>query len=142
VSFSFLLFSSLSLDLDNRRAYHARRSVHVSTLEICPGQQLARCINKEYWALLHDYGIETDIRWIRIPGHSGIPGNEEAVRQANVAREGRGSTVREQAFISATNRARRITEQSSSSKPNGKRRDAAGITGTEAGRLGAKSQFR
>jgi len=85
-----------------------RRAAH---LEIGPGQQVTRWINNEARALCGD-GIETEIRWI--PGHSGIPGNEEAVRQANVAREGRGSTVQEQAFISATNRARRITEQSSS----------------------------
>jgi len=52
-------------------------------------------IGKKYqqraWALLHDHGIETEIRWI--PGHSGIPGNEEADRQANVVRGGRGSSL-------------------------------------------------
>jgi hypothetical protein len=82
-----------------------RRAAH---LEIGLGQQLARRINNEARALLLEYFIETEIYWI--PVHSGILENEEADCQANVAREGRGSTIREQSFISAANRARRITE--------------------------------
>jgi hypothetical protein len=49
-------------------------------------------------------------------GHSGIPGNEEADRQANKAREGRGYTVRECIYTSAANRARRISEGRTAAK--------------------------
>jgi hypothetical protein len=45
------------------------------------------------------------------PRALGIPGKEEADREANAAREGRGSTVQQQAFILATNRARGVTEK-------------------------------
>ena len=37
--------------------------------------------------------------------------NKEADKQANLAREGHGSIVQEQAYISAASRARRISEQ-------------------------------
>ncbi|KAF8541107.1 hypothetical protein BDD12DRAFT_879328 [Trichophaea hybrida] len=36
-----------------------------------------------------------------VPGHSGIPGNEQADRPANKAQEGRGYTVRERIYTSA-----------------------------------------
>jgi len=88
-----------------------RRAAH---LEIGSGLQLARWINNEAQTLLSDHDLETEIRWI--PRHSGIPGNEEADRQANTAREGHGSAVREQASISAANRARRISERRAATK--------------------------
>ena len=51
-----------------------------------------------------------------MPGHSGIPGIEEADHQANRAREGRGYTVRERIYTSAANRARRISEGRTAAK--------------------------
>ena len=47
----------------------------------------------------------------RLPGHNGIPGNEEADRQANLAREGRrAGTVQERIYTSAANRTRRTSK--------------------------------
>jgi len=55
--------------------------------------------------------------WTRpVPGHSGIRGNEEADRQANKARNGRGYTLRERIYTSAENRARRISEGRTAAK--------------------------
>ena len=51
-----------------------------------------------------------------VPGHSGIPGNEEADCQANLAREAKGSTTIERPYTSASNRARRISEGRSAAK--------------------------
>jgi hypothetical protein len=49
-------------------------------------------------------------------GYSGIPGNEEADSQANLAGDASGSTVIEQPYTSASNRARRISEGRSAAK--------------------------
>jgi len=87
-----------------------RRTAH---LEPGPGQRLARRINRRARAILA-HSIKTEIHWV--PGHSGIPGNEEADRQANVAREARGDTAIERPYSSASNMARRISEGRSAAK--------------------------
>jgi len=101
-----------------------------------PGQQLARWINNEARALLLEHGIETVIHWVH--GHSGIPRNEEADRQANAAREGRGSTIREQAFISAANIVRRITEQRAAAKTEWEEKRMSRHCGYRNGKAGSR----
>jgi ribonuclease HI len=88
-----------------------RRTEH---LEPGPGQPLARWINQSA-RTLREAGIETEIHCV--PGHTGIPGNEEPDRQANLPREGRRTgTVRERVYTSAANRTRRISEAKTAAK--------------------------
>jgi hypothetical protein len=72
-----------------------RRTAH---LEPGPGQRLARPINRRARNLLA-HGIATDIH--SAPGHSGIPGNEEADCQVNMASGASGSTVIERPYTLA-----------------------------------------
>jgi len=80
-----------------------RQAAH---MEPGQGQQLAGQINRRARRLLA-HGIATENHWI--PGHSGIPGNEEADGQANLAREASGRTVLEWPYRACCIRARRIS---------------------------------
>ena len=82
-----------------------RRTEH---LEPGPVQPLARLINHNTRAL-REVGMEPLFYWVS--GHTGIPKNEEADHQANIARAGRrAGTVRERIYTSAANRTRRTSE--------------------------------
>jgi hypothetical protein len=81
-----------------------RQAAH---LQLGPGQQLARGINRSARSLL-GYSIATEVLWV--PGHSGISGNKEADCLANLARDASGSTVIERLLTSASNRARGISK--------------------------------
>jgi len=87
-----------------------RRTAH---LDPGPGQRLARRINGR-WRNLLAHGIATEIHWV--PGHSGIPVNEEADRQVNLARDASRRTVIERPYTPASNRPRRISAESTSAK--------------------------
>jgi len=82
-------------------------------LEPGPGQRLARQINRRAWNLVA-HGIATEIHWV--PRHSGIPGNEEADRQANLFRDTSGRTVIEPPYTLSSNMARPISEGRSAAK--------------------------
>ena len=84
-------------------------------LEPGPGQRLAKPIDRRALALVA-HGIGTEIHWV--PGQSGVPGNEEADHQSNLARDASGEMVTEWLYTSALNRARRISEGRSAAKAN------------------------
>jgi len=83
-------------------------------LDPWPGQPLARAVNDNARVLCDSYGIKVEIQWVS--GHSGIPKNGKADRQANKAQSDLEYTVRELIYTSAANRARRISEGQSTMK--------------------------
>ena len=85
----------------------------MANLEPGSGQRLARRINRRARSL-RAHGIATEIPWVH--GNSGIPGNEDADRQANLARDASRSTVIKRPYTSASNSARRISEGRSAAK--------------------------
>jgi len=80
-----------------------RRTSH---LQPDPGTLLARRINRRGQALLAR-SIKTEIHWV--PRHYGIPGNNEADRQANEARKAKGDMEIARLYTLASNMARRNT---------------------------------
>jgi hypothetical protein len=79
-----------------------------ANLEPVTGQWLARWVNRMARShLVH--GINTEIHWV--VRHSCIPGNEQADRQSNLDWEASGNAVIERPSTSASNRARRTSQQ-------------------------------
>jgi len=87
-----------------------RRMAH---MELGAGQRLARQTNRRARGHLA-HSIATEIHCV--PGHSSIPGNEEADYQANSAQDASESTVIERQYSSASNRARHISDDRSADK--------------------------
>ena len=82
-----------------------RRAAH---LDLGHGKPLARRFNRRAQSLCA-HCIATELHWV--PGNSGIPANDEADRQTNLAHDASGSTVIELSYYtSALNRARRISK--------------------------------
>jgi hypothetical protein len=85
----------------------------VAHLELGLGQRLVRRIKQSVRAL-HAHGIATETHWV--PGHFGIPANEDGDCQANITRDAIGSTAIERPYTSDLNSAGRIPEWRSAAK--------------------------
>jgi hypothetical protein len=82
-------------------------------LELHPGQQLVRWINRKVHACF-THTIATEI--ILVPEHSSIPVNEDAHCLANLAREASRDMVIKLRYTSASNRTTRFSEARSAAK--------------------------
>jgi len=98
-------------------------------LEQRPGRPLARWMD---WSVrtLCKAGIETEIHWV--PGQTGIPGNEEADHQANLARGGRRSGTCEGKYTPQWRTGQDESQkQRRQRRRNGRRTNAANITAAD-----------